>query len=102
MRKSLKIKSINGLLNLQKLKQLKAQTKWLAKCTFLCADNKIIHGCKEVNCNIGFIDKTGNIYSNETTNSDRVINYGVFVISDCLKYILKTFKVKLNYSHLPI
>ncbi len=87
---------------ISKLKKLKAQTKWLDKCTFLCADNKIIHGCKEVNCNIGFIDKTGNYYNHETVNSDHMINYGVFVHSDCWKYVLKTFKVKLNYSYLPI
>ncbi len=94
--------NLNSIKFNSKLKQLKTQTKWLSKCTFLSADNKIIHGCKEVDCNIGFRDSKGNLYYHETVSSDQLLNYGVFVHSDCWKYILKTFKVKLNYSLLPI
>ena len=74
---------------------LKIQSKWLNKCTFLTTNNKIIHGCKEISCNIDFKDKNGNIYNHETFG-------GVFVHTDCWKFIDNEYKLKLNYSFLPI
>ena len=32
----------------KKIKLLEKNTKWLNNCTFLCANNKIIHVCEEV------------------------------------------------------
>lgn len=85
----------------KKLKLLEKNTKWLNNCTFLCANNKIIHGCKEVGCNIVFEDKKGNTYTNSTFY-DFDGMYGVFVHTDCWKFIKKEYGVNLSYSHLPI
>jgi len=78
-------------------------TKWLNNCTFLCANNKIVHGCRETDCNITFQDKNNNIYKNLTYHDD-IFNepYGVFTHTDCWKFIKKEYGINLNYSHLPI
>jgi len=85
-----------------KLNNIYKNTKWINSCTFLTANNKIIHGCREVGGNIHFIDKKSNKYIHSTTyESGRLIN-GIFVHTDCWKYIVKTHNIKLNYSYLPI
>jgi hypothetical protein len=83
----------------KKIKLVEKNTKWLNNCTFLCANNKVIHGCKEVACNITFRDKKGNTY---TTNYNFDGMYGVFTHTDCWKFIKKEYKINLTYSHLPI
>lgn len=85
----------------KKFKSVEKNTKWLNNCTFLCANNKIIHGCKEVACNISFRDKKGNTYTN-TTFYDLDGMYGVFTHTDCWKFIKKEYNLNLTYSHLPI
>ena len=42
---------------ISRIKKLIKETKWMNNCTILTATNKIIHGCKEVDCNIHFKDK---------------------------------------------
>lgn len=85
----------------KKIKLVEKNTKWLNNCTFLCANNKIIHGCKEVECNNSFKDKKGNTYTNMTYyDSDGM--YGVFLHTDCWKFIKSEYKINLTYSHLPI
>lgn len=88
---------------MKKIDEFKKNKKWLSKCTFLCANNKIVHGCKEISCNIQFRDKNNNQYTNSTYYNDNYYSlYGVFVHTDCWKFINKEYKIKLNYSHLPI
>ena len=43
---------------IQRIKKLKKDTKWLNKCTFLCANNKVVHRCREIGCNNQFIDSS--------------------------------------------
>jgi hypothetical protein len=87
---------------LAKLTKFNFNSSWLSNCTFLSANNKIVHGCKEIGCNIEFIDKNKNLYLNQSIfESDRDM-YGIFTHTDCWKYILKEYKIKLTYSHLPI
>ena len=85
----------------KKIKLLEKNTKWLNNCTFLCANNKIIHDCEEVSCSIDFKDKKNNIYKNRTYYDDEGL-YGVFTHTDCWKFIKKEYNLSLNYSHLPI
>ena len=85
----------------KKIKLLEKNTKWLNNCTFLCANNKIIHGCEEVSCNISFRDKENNIYINKTYYDNEGL-YGVFTHTDCWKFIKKEYNLSLNYSYLPI
>lgn len=98
----------NPKLFLQKNNDLIKNTKWLKDCTFLAADNTINHGCKETSCNIHFTDRKGNHYehsSNYNVNSSKdskFLKYGVFVHTDCWKFIKKEYNMKLSYEHLPI
>jgi hypothetical protein len=78
------------------------QTEWLNECTFLTATNKIIHNCKEIECNIIFADNTGNEYYHATYKPFPLENYGLFVHTHCWKFIQKKYKIDLCYSHLPI
>ena len=88
--------------NLNNYKNFKKETKWLKKCTFLTADNKIIHGCHEYACNTGFVDKKNNKYIHSTTYINENEMYGVFTHTDCWKFIKSEYNIKLTYSHLPI
>ena len=65
-------------------------------------NNKIVHGCKEVTCNNTFKDKNGNSYSHSTGYEYDDIMYGVFIHTDCWKFIKNEYNIKLTYSHLPI
>lgn len=87
---------------LAKLTKFCQSTTWLSKCTFLSGNNKIVHGCKEVSCNIDFVDKNNNKYFNQSTFESNDTMYGIFIHTDCWKFILKEFDLKLTYSHLPI
>ena len=85
-----------------KFNKMIKNTKWLTKCTFLCANNMVIHGCKETGCNIQFYDKKTKKYYYH--NGYYVENglYGLFVHTDCWKFIKKEYNIKLNFSYLPI
>lgn len=76
-------------------------TNWMNDCTFLTIDNRIVHHCKEVSCNIEFKDNKNNIYIHNG-KEELLPNYGVFVHTDCWKYVKNQYKINLNYSHLPI
>jgi hypothetical protein len=94
-------KSKNQKLFLSKFKNITKNTEWLNKCTFLCADNKIIHDCKEVECNFVFEDKKKNHYNHNINNLPFEMD-GVFLHTDCWKYIKNTYNIELSYSMLPI
>jgi len=89
-----------------KLKNLYKTTQWLNNNTFLTVDDKIIHGCKEVSCNTNFRDSKGNVYF-QTLNSyqyneiSEKVNCGVFLHTDCWKFIKTHYKINLKYSDLP-
>lgn len=96
-----KIYNNNPQIIIQKINHINKITKWLDKCTFLSADNKINHGCKEIACNTVFKDKKGNCYYNETVLIDNIM-YGTFVHTDCWKFIKEKYGISLTYSHIPI
>lgn len=76
-------------------------TNWMNSCTFLTIDNRIVHHCKEVSCNIEFTDNKNNIYIH-SGKEELQPNYGIFIHTDCWKYVKNEYKISLNYSHLPI
>lgn len=92
----------NPNLFLGELNNLKNNTKWLNKCTFLTANNNIVHNCKEVSCNINFQDKNNNLYEHGNTYQGDDQMYGIFVHTDCWKFVKKEYNIKLSYGHLPI
>ena len=82
-------------------------TKWMDSCTFLTVDNRVIHKCSEVSCNVSFVDSKRNVYTHDPEKVfrdylDHGLNYGVFVHTDCYKWIKSTYKFDLTFSHLPI
>lgn len=87
---------------IEKIKKLNKTTKWLNNCTFLSANGDIVHNCKEIDCNITFKDKKGNNYNQSTILEDIKNSYGLFVHTDCWKFIEKQYKMKLSYKHLPV
>lgn len=87
---------------LDTIKSMKTRTSWLNVCTFLGADGSINHGCKEIACNISFVDKKRNEFTARTVFEDLDQTYGVFVHSDCWKFIKQEHGIGLQYKHLPI
>ncbi len=88
-----------------KLKVLNKKTQWLNKCTFLTIDDRVIHGCKEIGCNIDFKDTKGNIYSQDLNTqiiSKLTTNLGIFIHTDCWKYIKSQYGLNLKYSDIPV
>ena len=90
-------------------KEFKSKLKWLNKCTFLTLNNKIIHGVRETACNIDFekgnskFQQIGKYYSDTldvfTGGTD---NCGVFLHTDCWKFIKKHYDINLKYGDLPV
>lgn len=85
-----------------KVNEVFKKTNWLNKCTFLCANNKVVHGCSEIFGNITFEDNKKNRYINLTYSENPNIMYGLFVHTDCWKFIKKQYKIELKYSYIPI
>lgn len=84
------------------MRKMKKDTKWMENCTTLTADNKIIHGVKETECNITF--KKGNISIEHMINYESFYNehLGIFLHTDCWKYIKNTYGIALKISDLPV
>lgn len=90
-------------------KKIGTKTKWLNKCTFLTANNKILHDAKEVSCNVDFVWK-GKTYQHIGLYIDNTINgiigmyenYGIFVHTDCWKFIKNEYDLELKYGYLFI
>lgn len=95
--------------NLEIRKKLIKESKWLESCIFLSLDNRIAYNCKELSCSADFgnNEKAFRQISNLIDVDDSVLfsdidNCGVFVHSDCWKYVYQTRNIKLKYGDLPI
>jgi len=82
---------------------------WKIDCTLLLANNDVVHDCVEQSCNVDFQNiKTNerysaNIYDNDIDYfDDYITNQGIFLHTDCWKYIKKEYKIELQYKDLPI
>ena len=84
------------------LKELSKNTKWMNKCTMLLSSNKIVHGLEEVQCNVGFRDKKNNIYEHTGFTTKNNENIGIFLHTDCYKYVKKKYNIELLYKDIPI
>jgi len=97
------IKNPNLIKDLNKFKK---HTLWMDKCTMLLTNNEVKHNCKEITCNTTFSDKKNN-YTHLMENYnvcfyDKYSNGGVFIHTDCYKYIKLKYNIKLTYSNLPL
>lgn len=87
---------------IEKLTKLEKNTIWMNKCTMLLKNDKIVHGVKENSCNINFCKNSkcyrhGHSYSEDLFYSP----WGVFIHTDCWKYIKINYKIELKFSNLP-
>jgi hypothetical protein len=89
-----------------KLEQFIKNIQWVEECTFLTLDNRVIHGCEEISCGNDFRDKKGNNYRHapweyKHGKIDITVDSGIFVHTDCWKYIKQKHKIDLTFSYLP-
>ena len=98
-----KLKESKNIIN--DLIELEKNSKWMKKCSMLLTNDKIEHNMNEVSCNITFCNK--NICAN---HMDKHINEcgfvnegkcGVFIHTDCWKFIKKNYNIELKFSNLP-
>jgi hypothetical protein len=89
---------------------------WLNECTLLLTNDEIIHNCLNIDCGTGFglKQKKNNdkfeSYNISTHSYLSKINYfqkpyrqfGIFLHTDCWKFVKKTYNIELVYSILPI
>ena len=91
---------------------LSKNTQYFDKCTILTIDNKIIHDCEDTNCAGTFMNikdkKEYVIYGNyfDTNVIDKqwydIINFGVFLHTDCWNYVKINYNIELKFIDLPI
>jgi hypothetical protein len=88
----------------ERLEKVMNDTDWIMYCTFLCADNNVVHNVHNCintyGCN--FIDEKNNIYIHNTIYENDNEMYGVNVHTDCWNCIKKEYDIELSYSCLPI
>lgn len=92
---------------IKKMYNFAKETSWLNNCTFLTNTNKVTHNCHEVGCNIVFKDKKQNEYYQDIhheiyTEIENKPKNGIFLHTDCWKFVKKNYKIELKYSDVPI
>lgn len=84
------------------LKILYKKTRWMTKCSILTLNNEIIHGTSEVNGNFLFCKKNNCIEHIDKISYSSFVNPGgIFIHTDCWKFIKKNYNIELNASYLP-
>ena len=74
-------------------------SKWMDNCTFLSSNGQILHNMTEVDCNVGFARKG----DREHYQADfRDGKGGVWLHTDCWKYISEKYKKKISIFDLPV
>lgn len=82
----------------------KIKIKWLKKCIILLTNNDVIFNCENSYGDNEFKDKNGNVYLCEINSKlykqykDTYKGCGIFLHSDCYKYVYNNYGIKLKYS----
>jgi len=94
------------------IKDLVKKSKWVEKATMLLQNNKVVHGCEEVSYAGVFEDKNSKKYIEilsflRTSNGgfDGLLDYidsGIFIHTNCWKYIKIKYNKELKYSDIPV
>jgi hypothetical protein len=99
-----KLKSYPNIIN--NLIDLEKNTRWMNKCSMLLTNDKIKHNMKEVSCNVTFCDNNNFCAKHMGKQISRdecsfIDNCGVFIHTDCWKFIKNTYNIELKFSNLP-
>jgi hypothetical protein len=98
------LKKFNNEINFFKdIKTLCKDTKWIKNATMLLVDDTIVHGLRETSCNVSFT-KGNEVYTQIGFAYDNIYYgsmEGIFIHTDCWKFIKKNYKVELKFSMLP-
>jgi hypothetical protein len=95
-----KIKARPNIVN--ELTELDKNAQWMNKCSMLLPNDEVVYDVQEASCNVTFVNKdisVDHIYKTDTNLFN--YPYGIFIHTDCLKYIKKQYKIDLKFSHLP-
>lgn len=84
-------------------KKLEIKSKWMNNCTMLVTDGTVIHGLVESNCNITFCNKNECVeqITYGIKPSFEQGNFGLFLHTDCWKFIKNKYNIELSYHNLP-
>jgi hypothetical protein len=103
-----KIKRLKASKNIvQELVKLDKNTRWMTNCSMLLIDDNVIHDVGEVACNITFCK--GKFCATHIGKHTDISAYsfnefgycGIFIHTDCWKFIKQTYKLNLKFSDLP-
>ncbi len=89
---------------IDKINNLVKNTEWINNCTFLDAFDNIIHNCYNEDCYNTFTNDGNyfNYYYHQTYTENYNKKYGVFLHTDCWRFIKNEYGIELTYSKLPI
>lgn len=92
---------------INKIKELVKNSNWMTKCTMLLSNNKIKHNCHIDSDNIEFRNNSKERFSQMVDEShlyplDEKENQGIFLHTDCWKYIKNKYNIELKYSDIPL
>jgi len=80
------------------------EIKWIRSCTMLLRDNTVVHGLEEISCGNEF-HKSGydaeHLHYYIRTPNSLENNAGIFIHTDCWKFIKINYKIELTLSNLP-
>jgi hypothetical protein len=85
------------------------ELSWLENCTLLLPNGAVVHNYEEVNCNIHFryTGSGDNGYPeldseiNDINFTAPIINWGIWVHTDCYAYCTKYLDTELKFNNLP-
>jgi hypothetical protein len=90
-----------------RIKWIDYNNEWMRYCTILTINNEIFHNCEMSTHSSQFIPEKKNKVNTSLFNDPfgllKPNEYnGIFLHTDCWKYISKKYGIKLKYSDLPI
>lgn len=89
------------------VKNLKKSIQWMNKCSMLLINDKVVHGLSETECNIEFCKK--DFCATHINRYNDKFNFyfknkglsGIFIHTDCWKFVQKNYKIDLKFNNLP-
>jgi hypothetical protein len=87
------------------INKIEDDTDWLRNCTILLPNNKLMHNMTNKYCSVFTDNKNNIIECSQTTELINVkngtIDFGIFIHTDCWKYVNSKIHSKLLYNNIP-